>query len=163
MYNYTPRTSNSLLLLLGLLLVFLYLSFVLCGQLRGSPLGGNSLLHIIPRVLQQKMRQNASVLPHYSLLSNSCMLLPLYWTSSFFPNSSSFFSFPFFLSHRFPVGETTPWCRKADLIHVSAVFNNDTSCVLKLNQIRQFLLLCSTTEKKNYTEFLVEKKEQLKH
>lgn len=94
MYNYTPRTSNSLLLLLGLLLVFLYLSFVLCGQLRGSPLGGNSLLHIIPRVLQQKMRQNASVLPHYSLLSNSCMLLPLYWTSSFFPNSSSFFLLP---------------------------------------------------------------------
>ena len=41
---------------------------MLCGQLRGPPLGGNSLLHIIPRVLQQKMRQNASVVPRYPSL-----------------------------------------------------------------------------------------------
>ncbi|CAB1442581.1 unnamed protein product, partial [Pleuronectes platessa] len=34
---------------------------------RGSSFRGNSLLHIVPTVLQQKMRQNASVVPRSTL------------------------------------------------------------------------------------------------
>lgn len=93
---------------------------------QGTSFRGNSILHIIPRVLQQKMRQNASVVPRYPSLSSSCTSPPQ--PSSLFPC----------LLLLLPFSSLCCWGSssgaKADMdlnIHVSAVFKKSLDLCFK--------------------------------